>query len=202
MLRTVAILRGHDPQQSANLAEQCWGIGMDLVEVPVQGERGWAALAAVAQRAAGRLFGAGTVLSPEDTRRAVHLGAGVIISPGVDGDVLDATVRLRAVPLPGVMTPTDVSVAARHGVRTCKLFPATLVGPAWLKALRGPFPAMRFLAVGGVDLTNAAEFLTAGAAGIAFGSSITQLLALPDPAGAVAELHDLAQAHDPLQRSA
>jgi 2-dehydro-3-deoxyphosphogluconate aldolase/(4S)-4-hydroxy-2-oxoglutarate aldolase len=166
---------------------------MDLVEVPVQGEPGWASLQAVAEAANGRLFGAGTVLTVEDARRALDLGASVIIAPGVDAAVIDVTVAAGAIPMRGVLTPTDVGTAVRHGVRTVKLFPASVVGPGWIRALRGPFPRVGVVAVGGVDLGNAAEYLRAGALGVGFGGSVTDLLRSADPAAVVAELHELAE---------
>jgi 2-dehydro-3-deoxyphosphogluconate aldolase/(4S)-4-hydroxy-2-oxoglutarate aldolase len=192
-LRTISILRGFEPERSRDHAEECWAAGMDLVEVPVQGEPGWASLQAVAEVANGRLYGAGTVLTVEDARRALDLGASVIIAPGVDADVIDVTLAAGAVPMPGVLTPTDVGTAVRHGVGTVKLFPASVVGPGWIPALRGPFPGIGVVAVGGVGLGNAAEYLRAGALGVGFGSSVTQLLGSADPAGVVAELHELAE---------
>ena len=190
-LRTIAILRGFAPSTSRHLAEQCWDAGLDLVEVPVQDDAGWAALAAVAECAQGRPFGAGTVLTVDDVNRVVDLGASVVISPGIDAAVVDATTRAGAMPLPGVFTPSDVTLAARLGVTTCKLFPASQVGPGWLGALHGPFPQMRFVAVGGVDLDNATDYLRAGAAGVGFGGSIERILRCADPSGEVAALHAL-----------
>ena len=190
-LRTVAILRAFGPERSRDFAESCWDAGMDLVEVPVQGKAGWASLEAVAAVAAGRAFGAGTVLTPSDAVRAIELGASVVISPGIDIEVVAAATDAGALALPGVMTPSDVIVASRLGLRNAKFFPASLVGPAWLGAIRGPFPAMGFVAVGGVDLSNAADYLRAGAVGVGFGSSIVAILESVDPAAVVAELHAL-----------
>jgi 2-dehydro-3-deoxyphosphogluconate aldolase/(4S)-4-hydroxy-2-oxoglutarate aldolase len=179
-LRTIAILRALDAERAADVAERCWAIGMDLVEVPVQGDAGWAALESVARRAGGRAFGAGTVLTPADAHRAAGIGASVVISPGIHPEVVEAAAAAGALALPGVMTPTDVGVA--HG---------------WLGALRGPFPAMDFVAVGGVDPGNAAEYLRAGARGVAFGASIEALLAGDDPAAVIAELHTIADGRRP-----
>jgi Entner-Doudoroff aldolase len=189
--RTVAILRGQEPQQTADTALRCWDIGVDLVEVPAQGERGWAALERVSAVAEGRVFGAGTMLTVPDVHRAVDLGASVIISPGIDPDVVDAALAAGAAAMPGVMTATEVGVAARLGLTTCKLFPASIVGSDWLGAMHGPFPAMRFVAVGGVDVGNAEDFIAAGAAGVAFGSSIDTLLARDDAATYIDGLHGL-----------
>jgi 2-keto-3-deoxy-6-phosphogluconate aldolase len=90
------------------------------------------------------------------------------------------------------MTPTDVGIATRLGLSVCKLFPASVVGRGWLGALRGPFPAMDFIAVGGVDGANAEDYLRAGACGVAFGTSIEALLEQDDAAGVIARLHTVA----------
>lgn len=194
-LRTVAILRAFGPERSRELAQRCWEIGIDLVEVPVQGESGWASLTAVAEVADGRPFGAGTVLTAEDSRRATGAGASVIISPGIEPAVVKAAREAGATPLPGVMTPTDVTLAHSLGLSVCKLFPASQMGPPWLAHIRGPFPEMRFVAVGGVDADNAPDYLRAGAAGVGFGSSVERVLAAPDPAGVISGLHALHALH-------
>ena len=190
-LRTVAILRSFGPERSRELALRCWEIGVDLVEVPVQDDMGWASLTAVATVSDGRPFGAGTVLTVEDSHRATDIGASVVISPGIDAAVVEAAQEAGAMPLPGVMTPTDVTLAHSLGLSLCKLFPASQLGPPWLGHIRGPFPAMRFVAVGGIDHVNAVDYLRAGAAGVGFGSSIEGVLAAPDPAGVIAGLHAL-----------
>ena len=192
-LRTVAILRGYQPAGAADLAVRCWEAGIDLVEVPIQGHVGRAALEAVSQLADGRPFGAGTVLTAADVHLAVDLDASVIISPGIVEEVVVTSQQLGVLPLPGVMTATDVSLAARLDMRYCKLFPASIVGPAWLEALRGPFPAMRFIAVGGVHAANAMDYLRAGASGVAFGSSIEDMLALDDPQLVISAIHEAAE---------
>jgi Entner-Doudoroff aldolase len=143
----------------------------------------------VAAVAAGRPFGAGTVLTPEDARRAADLGASVAISPGIDADVVRAALAAGIEPLPGVFTASDLTLASRLGVSAAKLFPASIAGPDWLGAMRGPFPAMRFVAVGGIDMANAAEFLAAGACGVGFGSSVEDILSAPDPKAVIADLH-------------
>jgi 2-dehydro-3-deoxyphosphogluconate aldolase/(4S)-4-hydroxy-2-oxoglutarate aldolase len=194
-VRTVAILRGLDPDRTADLAENCWEIGMDLVEVPVQGEAGWAGLRAVAERSQGRAFGAGTVLTAADARRAVDAGVSVVISPSVHADVITTTLKAGAVPLPGVMTPTDVANAVLLGAEICKVFPASLVGPAWFKAMQGPFPRTQFIAVGGINAANMNDFIDAGAVGVGFGGAIEAFLSAPEASEIVAAAHDRFSRH-------
>ena len=190
-LRTIAILRALGAETSREFALRSWEIGIDLVEVPVQGESGWASLAAVAEVADGRPFGAGTVLTVEASRRATGMGASVILSPGINAAVVTAVLDSGAMPVPGVMTPSDVSLADSLGLSVCKMFPAVQVGPQWLGHIRGPFPSMRFVAVGGIDHLNARDYLTAGAVGVGLGSSSQRVFDAPDPAAVIAELHAL-----------
>ena len=189
--RTIAILRGYDANVTAKMADQCWNIGMDLVEVPVQDASGWESLEAVSQIASGRAFGAGTILSTGDVARAVEMGASVMISPGLDADVVRAAKASGAFSLPGVMTPTDVALAVKLGLTVGKFFPADVVGFNWIKALKGPFPGMEFVAVGGVTASNALDWIAAGACGVAFGGSISELLESDEPELLIGELHRL-----------
>jgi 2-keto-3-deoxy-6-phosphogluconate aldolase len=90
------------------------------------------------------------------------------------------------------MTPSEVSTAARLGLHVCKLFPATVLGASWLRAMKGPFPTMNFIAVGGITAANADEFIKAGATGVAFGSSIEYLLTENDLSTFITNVHQLA----------
>lgn len=174
----IAILRGFDHQTTLALATSCWAGGIRLVEVPVQGDEGFRALEVVAAEAAakGELVGAGTVYTVADAQRAQSCGASFLVAPGLDEDTARFAAE-RGVPyLPGVTTPTDVQNAKRLGIHTVKLFPAAVMGAAWLSALRGPFPEMDFVAVGGVSPGNARDFLDHGALGVGVGG------ALHDPA--------------------
>lgn len=190
-LRTIAILRGATPDEGRELAVAAWAVGIDLVEVPVQDDQAWDALEAIASLPDRGPIGAGTVLDPRDVERAATAGCSVIISPGLDEDVVAATRDAGLVPLPGVLSPTDVSRALRLRLDTLKLFPAEIGSVDLLRALQGPFPAVKFIAVGGVTHENAAEYLAAGAGGVAFGSSLRQLLAQPSPGELVRHMHEL-----------
>jgi 2-dehydro-3-deoxyphosphogluconate aldolase/(4S)-4-hydroxy-2-oxoglutarate aldolase len=114
---------------------------------------------------------------------------GNLLQPGLDEQVVEVSLARGVCPLPGVMTATEVGAACRLWLRLCQLFPAEIVGTRWLAAMRGPFPTMSFIAVGGIGVGNAREFLSAGASGVASGNSLDDLLRQEDPRGFVASLH-------------
>jgi 2-dehydro-3-deoxyphosphogluconate aldolase/(4S)-4-hydroxy-2-oxoglutarate aldolase len=106
------------------------------------------------------------------------------VAPGLDPDVATASLDAGLPYLPGVSTPSEIQVADRIGLRWLKVFPASVLGPGWIKAMHGPFPLARFVATGGIDASSAARYLDAGAAVIGVGS------ALEDP-GQIGKLADL-----------
>lgn len=172
--RVMVILRGRPPARTVELAERAWDLGIELVEVPVQSEEGFAALAATVEagRRVGRPVGAGTVIAPGQMDRVARMGARFAVSPGLDPALVSKAREDGLAYLPGVMTPSDVQAAAVAGLTYLKGFPASVLGPAWFRAMQGPFPGIRFVATGGVDARNAKEFLDAGVAAVGVGSAL------------------------------
>ena len=107
------------------------------------------------------MIGAGTVINAEQAKTAIKAGARFIVSPGLSADVA-AVCREADVPyLPGCVTPTEIMAALEMGLTTLKFFPANVYGGLTaLKALSAPFPQVRFLPTGGVDLKNIKEYLS------------------------------------------
>ena len=117
--------------------------------------------------------GAGTVLSIEDVRKALHSGASYIVSPNFDEEVVKFTKKEGAVSIPGACTPTEVCRAYKGGGDIIKLFPFVEIGGlGFLKAIRGPFPFVKYMLCGGANLENVSKYLAAEPAGILIGSAI------------------------------
>ena len=133
-----------------------------------------AAIGAVAKRFPGTmLVGAGTVTDAETARRAIDAGAEFIVSPCLVPEVIEAAHRAGVAVLPGALTPGEVFEAHRLGGDMVKVFPAqALGGAAYLRALRGPFPAIPLVPTGGVTLANLAEMFQAGAAAVGVGTEL------------------------------
>lgn len=170
----MAILRGFSPARSVELACRGWDAGISCVEIPIQSPAAIEALIAVAQAAAerGATVGAGTVVTTDLVAEARRAGAAFTVAPGFDRDVAAASLDAGMPHLPGVATGTDVQAAAAFGLGWVKAFPASVLGPDWFAAMKGPFPAMKFVATGGMNARNAAEYLTAGADVVAVGSAL------------------------------
>lgn len=117
-------------------------------------------------------IGAGTVCSVEDFDKALNAGATFIVTPIVDEAIINAS-RQSALPIfTGALTPTEIYKAWRAGSDMVKLFPASSVTTGFIKDILGPFPDIKLVPTGGIDLENGVSFLNAGAAGIAMGSQL------------------------------
>ncbi len=116
----------------------------------------------------GLVVGAGTVLSVEQAKAAVDRGASFLVSPVVDEKVIEAAGALGVAVMPGTHTPTEMLRAHRAGAPLLKLFPAPGIGAAYVKACLGPMPFLRIVPTAGVDQSNAAAYLAAGAFAVGF----------------------------------
>lgn len=172
--RLMAILRGLSPEQTVAIATQLWDAGIDLVEVPIGTPDAVPALRAViaAGAARGRSVGAGTVITAEQVEIAAAAGARYTVAPGFDLTVLAASLAAGLPHLPGVATASEVQHARAAGCRWLKVFPAATLGPAWIRAIRGPFPDVSLVATGGLGVADVNPFLTAGARIVALGAAL------------------------------
>jgi len=170
----VAILRGVTPEEAVAVAAAALEGGLDAVEVPLNSpdplesvRRVRAALGPDAR------VGAGTVLTPDDVRRAADAGASLVVSPNVRPDVVAETARLGLESYPGAATPTEAFAALDAGATAVKIFPATAVGVGGMKAWASVLPAgTRLVPVGGVDAGTLGEWARAGADGAGLGTSL------------------------------
>ena len=120
----------------------------------------------------GITVGVGTAMSPAHVTSAKKAGATFVLSPHTDAAVIKKTLDLNLLSIPGVSTPTDVARALQAGANTLKLFPASHFGPAYLKALRDPFPQARWVVTGGVSVENVKDWFAAGAMGFGVGGPL------------------------------
>ena len=171
--RVVAILRRTEAARAVDTARAILAGGVRAIEVTCDSPGVLGMIRAISEAFGDQmLVGAGTVLDVETAEAALDAGARYIVSPHTDPDLVGAMAR-RGVPcVPGAFTPTEALTAWRAGAALVKLFPASGVGPGYLKDLRGPLRQIPFLPTGGVTLDNAAAFIAAGAWGLGIGSAL------------------------------
>jgi 2-dehydro-3-deoxyphosphogluconate aldolase/(4S)-4-hydroxy-2-oxoglutarate aldolase len=176
----IAIIRSDSDTGLLQTARALSAGGVRALEVTMTTPGALEAIRSIAAQAQGQfIVGAGTVLDAEAARQAISAGAQFLVSPGTDLGVIQTAKRLGKVVLPGALTPTEVITAWNAGADLVKIFPASLGGPDYIKALRAPLPRVRLVPVGGVEVANAAAYIRAGAAAVAMGGSLvnTQLIA-------------------------
>jgi 2-dehydro-3-deoxyphosphogluconate aldolase/(4S)-4-hydroxy-2-oxoglutarate aldolase len=171
--RLLAIIRGTSPEACFDTAMTLIGAGITILEVSLTTQDALTVIRRVAEASRGRaLIGAGTVLTPGQVREAQEAGAQFIVTPCLASST-DAAFNLGLPVLVGALTPAEVYAAAREGATAVKLFPASVGGPAYLKALRDPFPGIGFIPVGGVSAESVTDYLQAGALAVGAGSPLT-----------------------------
>ncbi|MFF3335669.1 bifunctional 4-hydroxy-2-oxoglutarate aldolase/2-dehydro-3-deoxy-phosphogluconate aldolase [Streptomyces sp. NPDC002888] len=171
--RVMAILRSADASALPAVARALAAGGVTCLEITLTTAGALDALAAVrAELGPGVAVGAGTVITGDQAKDALAAGAEFLVAPVVDTDVVRDAAH-RGVPCyPGAWTPTEVSQAWRAGAAAVKLFPASTGGPAHLRQLRAPLPDIPLVAVGGVGIDEARDYLDAGACAVGIGSPL------------------------------
>lgn len=170
----IAILRGITPDEAAPIAAALIETGITKIEVPLNSPDPFDSIKAMVDaHGDDALIGAGTVLSVEDVGRVAQVGGKLIVSPNYDQRVIVATKTAGMQSWPGVMTPSECFAALKAGADGLKIFPASLIGPEGIKAIRAVLPpGTQVYAVGGAGADNFAEWMAASADGFGIGSAL------------------------------
>ncbi|MGA2785215.1 MAG: bifunctional 4-hydroxy-2-oxoglutarate aldolase/2-dehydro-3-deoxy-phosphogluconate aldolase [Candidatus Bathyarchaeia archaeon] len=169
----IPIVVSNDPSKVLELGRQFLDLGLDVVEVTMRREGAMDVLMRLCKELPQLLVGAGTIFSVSAAKQAVQAGARFIASPHVDEEMVAYCMENKIVPCPGGFTPTEVNraiLAAKEQSPISldlpllmKIFPAASGGPGHIRALRDVFPSTRFVPTGGVNVSNLADYIRAGA---------------------------------------
>lgn len=172
-LGVLAVLRAPDPAGAERAVEALIGGGVRGIEITYSTPDAPAVISALRNTYGDdAVVGAGTVTTTDQASEAAEAGAQFLVSPGIDEEVVAAMLATGLPTMAGALTPTEVMAAMRLGVDVVKVFPGSLVGPSYLRSLRGPFPDVPLMPTGGVSASNVADWLAAGAVAVGVGSEL------------------------------
>ena len=172
-LPLIAILRGLTPAEAPAIGEALVSSGFAIIEVPLNSPEPLKSIGALTQQFPQTLIGAGTVLNAQQVKDVHAAGGRLVVAPNFNPAVVAQALALNMVVLPGVATPTEAFAALDAGAHGLKLFPAEMISPATVKALRAVLPkSAALLPVGGITPDNMAVYRAAGATGFGLGSAL------------------------------
>ncbi len=172
--KLIAVVRlGEDPETILRACRALVEGGVKIIEVTADNPRAPEVVRSLrAESGESQLIGAGTVLDASAAAELIAAGAEFIVSPTFIAEVLERCAASGVVCVPGALTPTEVWKAHRRGADAVKVFPASLVGPSYLRSISAPLPGIRLIPTGGVDEDNLQDFLRAGAFAVGMGGAL------------------------------
>ena len=171
--RIIAILRGDFGGREEEIASTLVDSGVTAMEVTLNSPGAVHSINLLAKAFGNRVaIGAGTVLRTAEVEQVAEAGAQFIVSPNRDVRVIEATKRCDLVSLPGCFTPSEMVEAIQAGADAIKVFPASSLGPSFIRSLRGPLPDIRLVPTGGVTLVSIGDYFAAGAWAVGTGSEL------------------------------
>lgn len=178
----VAVVRANSSEQAMKIADACIEGGIPAIELTFTVPHADKVIADLAAKYTHGeiILGAGTVMDPETARIAILAGAQFIVSPYFNPETVKLCNRYRVACMPGAMTIKEIVSAMESGADIVKVFPGDLFGPKIIKDVRGPIPYAKLMPTGGVDVSNVAEWVKAGAVAVGTGSSLTKGAATGD----------------------
>jgi 2-dehydro-3-deoxyphosphogluconate aldolase/(4S)-4-hydroxy-2-oxoglutarate aldolase len=177
--KAVAVIRMKDAAKLAEAAAALRRGGVTAIEITMTVPGAVEIIRGLAGRKTEDvLFGAGTVLDAGTAADVIAAGADFVVSPITDAGMIEACRAAGVLAAPGAFTPTEIVAAWRAGADIVKIFPATSLGPQFIRDVRGPLPQLRLMPTGGVTIENARDFLAAGACCVGLGAALVDAKAV------------------------
>ncbi|GBF10659.1 bifunctional 4-hydroxy-2-oxoglutarate aldolase/2-dehydro-3-deoxy-phosphogluconate aldolase [Tepidibacillus sp. HK-1] len=177
----VAVIRRPKPSQIKSIAAALVEGGVGALEITVDTPGVFRMIEQIKQEFGEKvLVGAGTVLDAETAKTAIDVGSDFIFSPIIDEKTIELTIRYGKISIPGVMTPTEIVKAYQAGADLLKIFPASSLGPNYLRELKGPLGHIPMMPTGGVSLDNVEQFIKNGAVAVGVGGTLLNKQAIAE----------------------
>lgn len=172
----IAVIRAENRVQAVKIADACIAGGVNILEITFTVPGVLQVIEELNNKYRNKpevLVGAGTILDPETARTSILAGAKFIVSPIVDEDIIKLCNCYQILTIPGAMTMTEIVRALEAGAEIIKAFPGEVLGPSFIKAVKGPLPNVQLIPTGGVNLENIEDWMKAGAVAVGIGGSLT-----------------------------
>jgi 2-dehydro-3-deoxyphosphogluconate aldolase / (4S)-4-hydroxy-2-oxoglutarate aldolase len=177
----VAVIRVRDPELVQGVVDALLAGGVRALEITMTVPRAVELIAQIAPKLPPEfLLGAGTVIDAQTARQVIDAGARFIVSPVYKREVIDVCRERNIVAAPGCLTPTEILTAWEAGADVVKVFPATALGPGYIKDVLAPLPQLKLMPTGGVTKENAGDWIKAGAVALGVGTSMVDAKAVAD----------------------
>ncbi len=177
----IAVLRMKNPDKLIKVAEAIFEGGIKAIEITMTVPDAFKIIEKAARELGDRmLIGVGSVLDAATAVRAIDAGAGYVVSPIFKKEIVEAAHKKNVPAMPGAFTPTEIQNAFEAGADIVKVFPADIVGMAFFRGVLAPMPHLKLMPTGGVTLTNAGDWLKAGACAVGVGSALLDKKAIDE----------------------
>ena len=171
--KIVAVLRIKEPEKLKKVVEAIYEGGISVIEITMTVPNAIQLIENLSNQLGSKaLFGVGSVLNGKIAEDAIKAGARYVVSPILKNEIIETAHKLNVPAMPGCFTPTEIQTAYEAGADIIKVFPADILGMAFFKGVLAPMPHLKLMPTGGVSLTNAGEWLKAGACAVGIGSAL------------------------------
>jgi len=172
-LGLLAVIRGPSPELTVQMVEALVNGGVKGIEITYSTPNAEDVVKSLSRKFGDSIvLGMGTLTKPEQAESAKAAGANFLVSPVCEKTLVEAMVKTGLLTMAGALTPTEVFQAYSLGTDVVKIFPGSVGGPAYIKALKGPFPQIPMMPTGGVNASNVAEWFAAGVVAVGAGSEL------------------------------
>jgi 2-dehydro-3-deoxyphosphogluconate aldolase / (4S)-4-hydroxy-2-oxoglutarate aldolase len=172
-LPIIGIIRGADTKAVESAVDAAYQAGLRTLEITLNCAEAYNQIAMIRKKHRNKIeLGAGTVLARDAANKAIAAGAEFIVTPAFIPEVIEFCRNQNIHVFPGAMTPTEILSAHQAGAEMIKVFPASALGPGYIKNLKGPFPEIKLIPTGGVTVESVSEYFKAGASAVGVGGEI------------------------------